>query len=122
MAHRGQPYRVCKLVYYGRQAVEHSESKHTPGMTIKLHRERKAELCGVLLDLAVKNRQITKCFKQTWYCNTVLIVSAFRFQYKRSPLHVVLDHLLGKTSHYTSRAQAVDNDVPPQYKHSSLSS
>ena len=38
MAHRGQPYRVFKLVHYGRQAVEHSESKHpsqmTPRMTI----------------------------------------------------------------------------------------
>ena len=28
MTHRGQPYRVCKLVYYDNQAVGHSESKH----------------------------------------------------------------------------------------------
>ena len=30
ISHRGQPYRVCKLVYYGSQAVEHSEFKHSP--------------------------------------------------------------------------------------------
>ena len=36
MAPRGQPYRVFKLVYYGRQAVEHSESKHSPQMTPRM--------------------------------------------------------------------------------------
>ena len=29
MAHRSQPYRVCKLVYYDSQAFEHSEPKHS---------------------------------------------------------------------------------------------
>ena len=29
MAHRGQSYRVSKLVYYDNQAVGHSESKHS---------------------------------------------------------------------------------------------
>ena len=81
-------------------------------MNDQLHRERKTGLCGVLLDLAVKNKYITKRFKRTWYCNSVLIILALRFRYKRYPLHVVLliGYLLGKTSHYTCRGHKRSSD------------
>ena len=84
----------------GNQTNEHSESKL---VNDKLLYGRKSGLCGVLLDRAVKNRHITKCFKRTSYCNTVLIIRALRFQYKRYPLHVVLGYVFGKTSRYTCR-------------------
>ena len=58
------------------------------------------------------------------YCMAVLVICAFRFQYKRYPLHVVLGYLLGKcfpTKHIAATSgRAVVNDIPPQYKHSSL--
>ena len=51
----------------------------------------------------VTSSHITKCFKRTRYCNSVLIILTLRFRYKRYLLHVVLDYLMEKTAYNTRR-------------------
>ena len=71
----------------------------------------------------------TGCHKQAnvsnqlWYCDTVLIICALRFQYKRYPSHVVLSYFaMSREKRLTTRVagtsgRAITNDITLQYKH-----
>ena len=96
MTHRGQTYRVYKLVYCGNHATEHSEAIlpsliQTP-VTIAAARHknramwRTTVLPGILQQY--KDYRGTSSQERAMVLNYSTGYSCFRFQYKRLPLRI----------------------------------
>ena len=75
-----------------------SEFKHSSQMTSCIAREKQGYVAYCMCTTCQEQAEgLPAVSSELRYCNKVLIICAFRFQYKRYPLHAVLGYLLAKT-------------------------